>query len=138
MDDSTAKAPAWLRIALWTAQGLVGAMFLMGGAMKLSTPLDKLDGMMPWVDQVDPMLVYATGVFDTLGGIGILLPAITRIMPRLTVYAAFGCLALQICAFVFHVSRGEGATLGPMNVALGAFSAFVIWGRSKAVPIAPR
>lgn len=138
MDDSNTKPPLALRIGLWSAQGLVGAMFLMGSVMKLTTPLDKLAQMMPWTGQVDPMLVYATGVFDGLGGIGIILPALTRIMPRLTVYAAVGCLALQVCALVFHISRGEGAMVGPINVVLGALSAFVAWGRAIPAPIQPR
>lgn len=138
MNDIAAKPPLALRAGLWGAQGLVGAMFLMGGVMKLTTPLDKLAQMMPWTGEVDPMLVYATGVFDALGGIGILLPALTRIMPRLTVYAAIGCVALQVCALVFHISRGEGAMMGPINVVLGALAAFVAWGRATAAPIQPR
>ena len=138
MNNVDAK-PSWvLQAGLWIAQVLVAAMFLMGAVMKLTMPIDKLSQMMPWTGQVDPMLVYATGVFDGLGGIGILLPALTRIMPRLTVYAAMGCFALQVCALVFHISRGEGATVGPINVLLGALAAFVVWGRLRAAPIQAR
>lgn len=134
------KKPAGLglKIGLWTAQAVVGGMFLSGAAMKLGMPLPKLAEVMPWTGQVSPALVYFTGVADLLGGLGILLPALTRIQPRLTVLAAIGCLALQICALVFHVARGEGAMMAPMNVLLGALSAFVIWGRGRAAPIAPR
>lgn len=132
-------SPSWvLQASLWIAQFLVAAMFLMGAVMKLTTPIDQLSQMMPWTGQVDPMLVYATGVFDGLGGIGILLPALTRIMPRLTVYAAVGCFALQACALAFHISRGEGMMMGPVNVLLGALAAFVVWGRWRAAPIQAR
>jgi hypothetical protein len=37
-----------------------------------------------------------------------LLPSLTRIMPRLTVIAAMAAAVLQILPIGFHVSRGEG------------------------------
>jgi len=47
------------------------------------------------------------------------------------VLAALGCAALQLCAIVFHFSRGEGANT-PFNFLLVALSLFVFWGRRKA------
>lgn len=132
------KAHLGLQIGLWTAQAIVAALFLSGAAMKLLVPLPKLALMMPWTGQVSPALVTFTGVVDLLGGVGILAPALTRIQPRLTVYAAIGCFVLQTLALIFHLSRGEGATMAPMNVFLGLLSAFVVWGRAVAAPIAPR
>ncbi|HEY8383257.1 MAG TPA: DoxX family protein [Microvirga sp.] len=132
--DSTGKP---LRIALWVAQGVVAAMFFMSGSMKLATPIAELAAMMPWTGQVSPVFVRFIGLVDLAGGIGILLPALTRIQPRLTVLAALGCVVLQVLAFGFHAYRGEFAVL-PMNVVLFALSAFVLWGRSKKAPILPR
>jgi hypothetical protein len=77
------------------------------------------------------------GVLDLLGGIGILLPAVTRIAPALTVLAALGCTALQVGAIVFHLSRGEAADT-PFNVLLAALALFVAWGRRSKAPIAAR
>jgi hypothetical protein len=52
----------------------------------------------------------------------------TGIKPRLTVAAALGCVALQICALTFHLSRGEvGAA--PVNVVFLAIAVFIAWGR---------
>ncbi len=134
-----AKQPSkGMNIGLWVAQVLVGLMFLSGAFMKLGTPIPELAKMMPWVGEVNPALVYFTGVVDGLGGIGILLPALTRIKPQLTVLAAIGCAALQVCAFVFHVSRGDPAAAFVTNVILFALAVFVAWGRSKRAPIAPR
>ena len=126
-----------LRIALWVAQSLVAAMFIMSGFMKLATPIAELAAMMPWAGQVSPAFVRFIGFVDLAGGIGILLPALTRIQPRLTVLAALGCVVLQVLAFGFHASRGEFAVL-PVNVVLLALSAFVFWGRSKKAQILPR
>lgn len=126
-----------LRIALWTAQVLLAAMFVMSGFMKLMTPIAELSAMMPWTGQVSAPFVRFIGVVDLAGGIGILLPSLTRIQPRLTVLAALGCVVLQVLAFCFHASRGETVAL-PVNVLLMALSAFVLWGRSKKAPILPR
>ena len=126
-----------LRIALWIAQGLVAVVFCMSGFTKLATPIPDLAAMMPWTGEVSSGFVRFIGLVDLAGGIGILLPALTRIQPRLTVLAALGCVVLQVLAFGFHASRGEFAVL-PMNVVLLALSAFVLWGRGKKVPVAPR
>jgi hypothetical protein len=93
--------------------------------------------MMPWMGQVSPGFLYATAVFDLLGGLGVLLPAVTRILPGLTVPAALGCAALQASAIVFHVSRGEAAKT-PFNLLLIALALFVAWGRRSRAPIPPR
>jgi DoxX-like protein len=87
--------------------------------------------------QVSPGLLYATALFDILGGLGILLPSATRSKPGLTVLAALGCVALQGSAIVFHLSRGEAANT-PFNFLLVALSVFVAWGRRSRAPIAPR
>ena len=126
-----------LRIALWIAQGLVTVVFCMSGVTKLATPIPDLAAMMPWTGEVSSGFVRFIGLVDLAGGIGILFPALTRIQPRLTVLAALGCVVLQVLAFGFHASRGEFAVL-PMNVVLLALSAFVLWGRGKKAPVAPR
>ena len=122
---------------LWIVQGLLALTFVGTGIWKLATPIPQLAAMIPWAGQVSPGLVYATAVFDLLGGLGVLLPSATRIKPGLTVLAALGCAALQVSAIVFHLSRGEAANT-PFNVLLVALSLFVAWGRRSRAPIAPR
>lgn len=93
--------------------------------------------MIPWAGQVSPGLLYTTAAFDILGRLGVLLPSVTRIKPGLTVLAALGCVALQVAAIGFHVSRGEAANT-PFNFLLVALSLFVAWGRHSKAPLAPR
>ncbi len=126
-----------LKIGLWVAQALIAALFIMAGVMKLSTPIAQLSANMPWTGQYPEGFVRFIGLVDLAGGLGILLPALTRIMPRLTVLAALGCAVLQVCALVFHLSRGE-AMVTPLNVVLLALSLFVLWGRARKAPILPR
>jgi hypothetical protein len=126
-----------LSVGLWIVQGLLALTFVGTGVWKLATPIPELAGKMPWMGQVSPGFLYATAVFDVLGGLGILLPSVTRIRPGLTVLAALGCVALMAGAAVFHVSRGEAAST-PFNVLLAALSLFVAWGRRSKAPISPR
>lgn len=119
---------------LWIIQGLLSLTFVGTGIWKLVTPIPELGAKMPWMGQVSPSFLYVTAVFDILGGLGILLPSVTRIQPRLAVLAALGCAALQASAIVFHVSRGEAANT-PFNFLLVALALFVAWGRRAKAPI---
>ncbi|MCL2450296.1 MAG: DoxX family protein [Polyangiaceae bacterium] len=134
---TTANPSKSLVAALWVAQGLLALTFVGGGIWKLVTPVSDLAAKMPWMGQVSPGFLYATAAFDILGGLGALLPSVTRIRPGLTVLAAVGCAALMACAIVFHVARGEAANT-PFNFFLAAVSLFVAWGRRAKAPIAPR
>jgi uncharacterized membrane protein YphA (DoxX/SURF4 family) len=137
MPTSDAARPSkGLDIGLWIVQGLLGLMFAGTGLWKLLTPIPDLGAKMPWMAQVSPSFLHLTAVLDLLGGLGILLPSVTRIKPGLAVWGALGCAALMVGAIVFHISRGEAANT-PFNFVLVALSLFVAWGRSKA-PIAPR
>jgi hypothetical protein len=126
-----------LNVALWVAQGLIFAAFVAFGAMKFFMPVDKLAAMWVWPGQVPASFLRLMGLIDAAGGIGVLLPALTRIQPRLTVWAALGCVVLQISAIVFHLSRGE-AVVTPLNFVLLALCAFILWGRALKAPISAR
>ncbi|MGY8665676.1 DoxX family protein [Bradyrhizobium sp. UFLA05-109] len=126
-----------LRAGLWIAQVLIFLAFGSAGLVKLLTPIPQLAEMMPWAGQYSEGFVRTIGLIDLAGGIGILLPALTRILPRLTVLAALGCTVLQVFALVFHISRGEAAVT-PLNFVLLALALFVLWGRGRKARIAAR
>ncbi|WP_338864785.1 DoxX family protein [Myxococcus stipitatus] len=117
-----------LWVGLWSVQGLLSLLFVGTGFWKLFTPIEQLAAMIPWAGQVPGRFLTLTAVVDLSGGLGLLLPSLTGIRPRLTAWAALGCAALQVSAIVFHVSRGEVAST-PFNVLLVALSLFVFWGR---------
>ncbi|MGZ3931640.1 MAG: DoxX family protein [Bacteroidia bacterium] len=122
------KPSTILNIFLWIAQALLAVTFLWAGSMKLFNP----DGLpWPWIKE-NPGLVKITGVFDLLAGLGLVLPALLRIQPKLTVYAAYGTIALMIAASVFHISRGEASQIG-FNIFVAATAVFIAWGRQKNV-----
>ena len=107
----------------------------MGAGTKLLLTVDTLAEMFPWAAD-HPVLVKITGVLDLLAGVGMLLPAILRIQPKLTVYAAVGTIALMIAASIFHILRGEYQI--EINIFFGILAIFVAWGRTRKVPILPK
>ncbi|MBO9701025.1 MAG: DoxX family protein [Sporocytophaga sp.] len=121
------KVPVLLNITLWIAQILLSVGFIWAGAMKLFKPAEQLAAMWPWTaEHAD--LVNLTGVIDILAGLGLVLPTLLRIVPRLTVYASLATIALMIAAIIFHISRGEGAQIG-VNIFFAVAAAFIAWGR---------
>ena len=134
---STSEPGKATRISLWVAQILIAAVFITSGFIKLTTPIPELAKMMPWTGEYTAWFVRSIAIIDLAGGIGILLPALTRIKPQLTVLAAMGCAVLQIFAMTFHLSRSE-AMVVPMNIVLLGLSLYVLWGRTRKAPIAAR
>ena len=128
------KSSKTLNIFLWIAQVLLAATFIWGGCMKLFTPVGKLSVMWPWVAQIPIALLKFTGIVDLLGGLGLILPALLRIKPKLTPIAAVAIIILMICACIFHISRGEASVIGA-NIVLALIAAFIAWGRFKKVPV---
>lgn len=122
-----------MNIILWIAQTLLAVTFIWAGFMKIAKPEDL---PFPWVKD-HTNLVLITGIVDLLGGLGIVLPALLRIQPQLTIFAAYGIIVLMIVASVFHISRGEAKDIG-FNIFIALLAVFVAWGRQKKVPITPK
>jgi uncharacterized membrane protein YphA (DoxX/SURF4 family) len=126
-----------LNISLWAAQVLLGGMFAMAGLNKATQPVAALAQQIPWADDIPLALLRFIGTSELLGGIGLLLPALTRIRPGLTPLAAAGLTTIMALAAIFHATRGEWGGI-VVNLVLGGIAAFIAWGRTKKVPIAPR
>jgi uncharacterized membrane protein YphA (DoxX/SURF4 family) len=115
-------------IALWVAQVLLAAAFLGAGATKLSQPKEKLAKNMAWVEDFSQPAVRTIGALEVLGAIGIVVPALTGILPWLTPLAALGLVLLMIGAALTHLRRREYGNIA-MNAVLLALAAFVVYGR---------
>lgn len=126
-----------MKYALWIVQILLALAFLATGFMKLTTPVDQLAQNMAWINDVPLWLVKFIGLAELAGGLGLILPALTRIQPQLTPLAGAGLALVMFLAAGFHLTRGEFGFIAP-NLVLLALAAFVAYGRWKVVPIAPR
>jgi len=121
------------RIALWVMQWMLGISLIAAGVVKLALPFDQAVSMFPWAADV-PVLFTVTSVLDVLGGLGVILPALTRILPRVTVVAAVGVVLLMLSAVVFYLLRGEPAEI-VANLVLAAIAAVIAWGRLAVAPV---
>lgn len=120
---------------LWSLQGLLAAAFGMAGAMKLFTSAPELAASLDW--EVPMALVRFIGVAEILGAAGLVLPALTRVLPGLTPLAALGLVVVMVLAFGHHLGREEfDQLLAPAVLAIA--SAVVVWGRIRWAPIQPR
>jgi putative oxidoreductase len=134
MDGATTDGSKGLHIGLWVAQGLLALMFGMAGVMKTFTPIAELATSLPWVLDVPAALVRFIGVTELAAALGLVLPSLLRVQPRLTPLAAAGLVLVMLLASAFHLSRGEAGAL-PINLVLGGIAAFIAWGRTRKAPI---
>jgi putative oxidoreductase len=120
-----------MNIVLWGLQILLGVGIFLGGIMKAFFPLERLALRMKWTSDLPPLLVRFIGVVEILGGIGLILPGVTGIMPWLTLLAALGLALIMLLAMVFHSTRGE--KLGNASIML-VLSVAVFVGRFLIEP----
>jgi uncharacterized membrane protein YphA (DoxX/SURF4 family) len=123
-----------MNITLWVVQILLALAFAMAGIMKVTQPIDRLEASMGWVKDVGPGGVRLVGTLEILGAIGLILPAVTGILPWLTPLAAIGLVLTMIGAMITHGRRGEYSQIG-FNVVLLLLALFVAYGRFVIVPI---
>ena len=77
--------------------------------------------------------VRTIGVLEVLGAIGIVLPALTGIVPSLTPLAALGLVLTMIGAALTHLRRAEYGGITVTAVLL-ILAAFVAYGRFFVLP----
>ena len=119
-----------MNIALWIAQGLLAAMYLMVGSMKAFQPAKVRENpRMTWAHERPDNYIRFVGTTEVLGALGLILPLVTGILPWLTVLAAIGLALIQLLAiFAEHLPKKEYEVI-PLNIVLLALAVFVIIGR---------
>jgi uncharacterized membrane protein len=121
---------------LWVLQVLFGVYFVGVGVSHFIVP-EGLPAMMEWMYDLNDTLHLVSGTAEILGGLGLILPAVTRIQPRLVPLAAIGLAIVMAGAVVFHIGREEYQQLGT-NLVLIVILLIIAWGRGKTHPITPK
>ena len=111
-------------IFLWSVQGLLAALFLFAGSMKLITPLAALEQQA----HMSGVFLRFIGVCEVLGALGLVLPGLTRIRPSLTSLAAAGLAVIMVGATWVTVAM-NGVAMAAMPFVVGALAAIVAGGR---------
>ena len=126
-----------LHVTLWIVQVLLAAFFVMAGVNHGLKPITEAAQSSPWITGVPVWLARFIGFAEIAGGVGVVLPAATRVLPWLTPLAAAGLAVIMALAVPFHVMRGEASVVA-FNIVPMLLALFVAWGRSTRARIAPR
>ena len=115
---------------LWAIQGLLAAVFLFSGGMKLVLPAEVLTATFPFPE----LFVRFIGVCEVLGALGLVLPGLLRIRTELTPLAAAGLATIMVGATVTTVAiMGLESALIPL--ALGLLAGAVAYGRWRVAAL---
>ena len=118
-----------IALTLWVIQVLLAALFVFAGAVKLMFPIEALTQQMP----LPGWFLRFVGAAELAGGLGMLLPASTRIGSILIPLAARGLMVIMIGATALTI--GDGAVASAiMPATVGTLLAFVVYGPSRVVP----
>lgn len=118
-----------MNTTLWIIQGILSAVFLLAGLMKLTESKKMLADQLTWTNDFSLRDIRMIGLSELLCGIGILLPHHTGIAPILTPVAAVGiCLIMLLAMATVHFKRKENRSIAG-NIILFLMAAFVAYGR---------
>jgi uncharacterized membrane protein len=123
-----------MNVAVWVLQILLALAFLLAGVTKVSQPRQKLAASMGWVEDFSDTGVRTIGVLEILGGVGLLLPAVTGVATVLVPLAAVGLGLLMVLAAATHRRRGELPMIG-INAVLLLLAVVVAWARFASYPL---
>jgi len=121
-----------MNVGLWIIQILL-MLALVHGRLMLSPPASAQPGM-AYILAIPIRYRQLIGVAEILGAVGLVLPALTGILPWLTPLAAAGLVILMVSAAIFHLRRKESPNI-TLNLILLAMAAFVAYGRFVLVPL---
>ena len=116
------------RVALWSIQAVLAALFLFAGGFKLALPLAALAKLSP----LPAIFLKFIGACEVTGALGLILPGVFNIKRGLTPLAAAGLVIIMIGATtVTVVTQGVAPAVLPFIV--GLLAAAVAYGRRPAV-----
>ncbi len=130
---TSGKRPHRIGKLLWVVQALLALTFICTGVMKLTMPLEAMTMPVP----LPGLFVRFVGLCESLGAIGLILPALSRIRPGLTPLAACGLVVIMVGATTLTAISGP-VVMAALPLIVGSLAAFVAYGRWHQVPISPR
>jgi hypothetical protein len=123
-----------MNIALWVAQILLGLAFASAGTRKLVEPLEKMAKRWVWVSDFQLLVIRGIASLEILGATGIIVPALTHILPWLTPVAACGLILLMLGALTTNI-RYKLYPAVVYTLFLIGLAVFVAYGRFAIIPL---
>ncbi len=126
-----------LNIIAWILQGVIAVFFIYSGLLKLTSYELIFGDLRPiWFEHVPSWMPVLAGSLEILGGIGIILPAITRIHPILVPISLFSLALFMAAAYALEVWTGDNTS--ELAIILMFVTAELGWLRLKVIPIAAK
>jgi hypothetical protein len=119
---------------LWTVQVVLALAFFAHGLLFLFPPASMAAQMTAALPRWFQLFL---GVAEVAAAVGLTVPGLTRIQPRLVPMAAGGIMIVMLSATIFHTTRSEWSSAAT-TVVLLLMATFVAYMRWRARPIPPR
>ena len=119
-----------MNIILWILQILLGLLFLFAGGTKLVMSGETLTQQMAASNSIVLPLAFIRfiGVVELLGGLGLILPGLTKIRRSLTPLAAVGLTIVMVGAVIVTI-MGPGIDPAIFPLIIAMLCALVAYGR---------
>jgi uncharacterized membrane protein len=107
---------------------VLGVFFVAVGILHFVVP-DGLPEPLEWMYDLSTALHYASGTAEILGGLGLILPAVTGIRPKLVPLAAAGLAVVMVLGALWHLPREEMQNVGStlVTAVILLWLAYVRW-----------
>jgi uncharacterized membrane protein YphA (DoxX/SURF4 family) len=122
-----------MNTTIWIIQSLMAVLFVFHGIAMFNPPPQVQESVVRKMGYSLPFLKII-GTLEVLGGLGLILPAWTRVMPILSPLAALGLVVIMIGVVVSHARQGESKQTVATSV-VTLLVAFVAIGRFWINPI---
>jgi hypothetical protein len=115
-----------VNVVVWIVTGLLAALFLMAGAMKLAKSKAQLldNPSMGWAEDFSPAVLKFIGLAEVAGAAGLILPCAFDVATWLVPTAAIGLAGVMAGAVITHLRRKEYPNM-VVNLVLLALAVFV-------------
>lgn len=124
-----------MNLVLWILQVLTAVFFLLHSySMGVRHEQSGAREGMAYMRDLPAGLRTFIAVCEVLGALGLILPALTGVLPVLSAWAAAGLGLIMLLAIPYHLRRGETRNIG-LNAIVLVMAAFVAYGRFVVLPL---
>jgi hypothetical protein len=123
-----------MNIVIWILQILLAFAAVNHGWLMWSFPKSAQASRMIYMQAIPSGLRHFIAVAEILAAIGLVLPALTGILPWLTPLAAVGIAIIMVSAVIFHILRKEYPNI-VLNLILLILATIIAYGRFVIAPL---
>lgn len=121
-----------MNILLWAVQIVLAWLCIAGGIFQIFK-IDQLQAQVNSMRALPPGLWAVLGVFECLGGLGLILTRMTKVLRVLTPIAATAIAVESVLISALYIYYGDFSPL-VYSVAMAIMAAFIAYGRFTRKP----